>query len=274
MSLLADGASVDAWIFDEEPPGPWKRCRANEHGPGQERNSGNRRDFTATRWTIVALAAENNGSPAAQQALETLCARYWPAIYAFLRRKNYGPADAEDLTQAFFAHVLQRNALCRANRSKGRFRNFLLGALHRFLVDDIRKRRAQKRGASKLVLALDFKAAEDRYLEAADPGLTAEQLYDQRWAAALLESAFEALRAEFRNTGQELRFDCLKRFLAEEVGAGDYETIAARLGIAPKAVSSAVSRMRGRYRQLVRCHLLATVGSLGEIDAEFQRLFD
>ena len=273
MNPLAGGLIVDTWIFKEDPSASWNRCRANEDAPGEERPRCNRRDFTATHWSVVALAAENNGSPASERALETLCARYWPAIYAFLRRKNYGPADAEDLTQAFFAHVLERNVLSRADRSKGRFRNFLLGALRRFLADEMRKRWAQKRGVRKVVLALDFKAAEERYLEASDPGVTAEELYDQRWAATLLENAFESLRAEFNDSGQELRFNCLKRFLAEEVDPGDYKTIAAKLGIAPKAVSSAVSRMRERYRQLVRCQLLATVRSPGEIDAEFQRLF-
>lgn len=272
MNPLTGALTIDAWIF-ENPHESWNRFRTTQAEPGQERTSGKRRDFTATHWTLVSLAAERNGSPAAQQALETLCARYWPAIYAFLRRKNYGPDDAEDLTQAFFAHVLERNVLSRADHSKGRFRNFLLGAVHRFLVDETRKRCAQKRGPRKVVLALDFKAAEDRYLEALDPGMTAEQLYDQRWAATLLEGAFAALRAEFRESGQELRFDCLKRFLAEEVGVGDYKTIATRLGIAPKAVSSAVSRMRERYRQLVHRQLLATVGGPGEIDAEFRGLF-
>ena len=232
-----------------------------------------REDFTATHWTQVARAAQQDGSAGAQVALESLCRRYWPAIYAFLRRSNYGPNDAEDLTQGFFAHVLEENVLSRADPSRGRFRNFLVGALQRFLADELRRNRAQKRGFGKVVLAFDFQAVEERYLEEADPGLTPQQHYDRRWAATVLEAAFQELQAEFREAGQSERFDYLKRFLSEEVAPGDYEAGAARLDLSPKAVSSAVSRLRDRYRQLVRRHVLVTVSTPAEIDPEFQELF-
>ncbi len=230
-------------------------------------------DFTATHWSQVALAGQSANPVANREALETLCARYWPAIHAFLRRKNYDAATAEDLTQGFFSQLLEDNAIGRADQSRGRFRNFLLGALQRYLADEFRKAGAQKRGRGKIVLALDFTAIEERYAEAADPGLTAQQLYDQHWAAGILECAFSQLRSEFWAANQAARFDCLKRYLADEARPGEYEEIASGLGIGVKAVSSAVCRMRERYRQLVRRQVLATVGSPAEAEAELRDLF-
>ncbi len=232
-----------------------------------------RDDFTATHWTQIAQAAEQDGSAAARRALEALCVRYWPAIYSFLRRKNHGAEDAEVLAQGFFAHLLEDNALARADRSKGRFRNFLLGALQRFLVDEARRTGAQKRGRDRTVLALDFAAVEQCYLDESDPGLSPEQIFDRRWAATVLESAFADLQTEFREADQTARFDALKKYLSEEVSDGDYAGLSARLGLAPKAVSSAVSRLRDRYRELVRRNVLATVAGAEEVDAEFRELF-
>ena len=246
---------------------------AQRNEPSARSRPEGRNDFTATHWTQIVLAAGQNGSAPAQEALEALCVRYWPAIYGFLRQKNHSPEDAADLAQSFFGHLLSENALARADRSKGRFRNFLLGALQRFLIDESRRNTAQKRGHGRVVLALDFSAVEERYLDEADPGLSAEQLYDRRWAATVLETAFEELQAEFRAADQIARFDYLKRFLSEEVGDGDYEAGAARLGITPKAVSSAVSRLRERYRELVQRNVLATVAGPEEIGPEFRELF-
>ena len=139
-----------------------------------------RDDFTETRWTQVTLAAGHGRSAAAQHALNGLCARYWRSIYSFLRRKGHAPSDAEDLTQSFFGQLLDESAFARADRTKGRFRNFLLGALERFLVDESRRHRAQKRGGGRFVQSLDFQGAEERYEQEADPGLTPEQSYDRR----------------------------------------------------------------------------------------------
>jgi len=219
------------------------------------------------------LSAQQDGSASARLALERLCSRYWPALYSFLRRKGYAPPDAEDLTQGFFTQVIEENAFARADRAKGRFRNFLLGALQRYLADEHRRSGAQKRGRDKVVLALDFAAVEACYQEEADPGLTPEQTYDRRWAATVLESAFADLEAEFREAGQAMRFEELKRFLSEEGCDTDYAAAALRLGIAPKAVSAAVCRLRQRYRELTRQTVLATVASAEEIDPEFRELF-
>lgn len=230
-------------------------------------------DFTETHWTEVALAAEQDGSDQARQALEALCLDYWPAIYGFLRRSRHAPADAEDLTQGFFAHLIQARSFMRADRSKGRFRNFLLGALKRFLADEQRRQGAQKRGRDRVVRAFDFQLTEDWYLEEADHNLTPDQIYDRRWAADVLEGAFRELNAEFSAAGQVARFNCLNRFLAEEADAGAYEAAVAELNITVKSVSSAVARLRERYRELVRRRVLQTVSNDREADGEFEELF-
>lgn len=237
------------------------------------RFSASRADFTATHWTEVALAAQQDGSIPARQALEALCVRYWPAIYSFLRRKGHAPSDAEDLTQGFFIHLLQQNALTRASKNKGRFRSFLLGALHRFLVDDFRHKGAAKRGRDRVVLAMDFLAVEERYLEETDPSWTPQEAYDRRWAATVIECAYKELRCEFERAGQAARFELLKRFLSEDAQDGEYGAVGVKLGVGVKAISSAVSRLRHRYRELVRSNVLSTVGSPQEIDPEFQDLF-
>ena len=240
--------------------------------PGQA-ESARRDEFTATRWTQILLAANQGGARASREALEHLCSRYWPAIYGYLRRQGKPAADAEDLTQGFFAHLLEENALARARPAKGRFRNFLLGALRRFLVDEGRRSGARKRGRDLVVLALDFAEVEQSYLEETDPGLTAEETYDRRWAATVLETAFADLQAEFHEAGQSPRFEELKRFLSEEGSDADYQAIAKRLGLRPKALSAAVCRLRGRYRELARRTVLATVAGPEEIDPEFRDLF-
>ncbi len=232
-----------------------------------------REGFTATQWTQVLLAAKQDGSDDSLRALERLCTRYWPALYGFLRRQGRTPADAEDLTQGFFAQLLEENAFARADRAKGRFRNFLLGALQRFLADEHRHAAALKRGRDQVVLALDFAAVEQDYLDEADPALSPEEVFDRRWAATVLETAFEQLQGEFRAAGQLARFDFLKRFLSEEASESDCAAGATKFGLSPKAVSSAVSRLRDRYRELVRRVVLATVSGQEDIDAEFQELF-
>src|SRR5262249_52064478 len=184
------------------------------------------------------LAGEGD-SAGAWQALEQLCQSYWQPIYGFLRRKGFAPHDAEDLTQQFFVRLLQRNSVANADRSKGRFRNFLLGALSHFLTDELRKSSAQKRGGTKMPFAANFAEAEERYLSEPDPNLTPEQMYDRRWAASLLQQAFESLGAEFEATGMRRRFDQLKSFLADQPAEGQYDRLAQELGMTTRAVGAA-----------------------------------
>ena len=239
------------------------------------RNSGSARleDFTLTRWTQVSLAARTDGSPEAWAALESLCARYWSSIYSYLRRQGHLAADAEDLTQGFFADLVCPNTLACADRAKGRFRSFLLGALKRFLADQHRRAAAEKRGPGKLLLALDFAEVEKEYLEASAPALTAEEVFDRRWAATVLAAAYQELESQMKASGQGARFAGLALFLSGAGSQAESAAVAGRLGLAPESVPVLVSRLRDRYRELVRLEVLATVAGPDEVSAEFRELF-
>jgi len=228
--------------------------------------------FTETCWTQV-LLAESDQSPAAREALEDLCARYWPCIYSFLRRRGCSPHDAEDFTQGFLGKVLEAHSIARADPSLGRFRNFLLRMLKDYLVDEVRKREALKRGGPGRFADLPFHETEEQYLSEPDPGLTPEQVFDRGWAASLLENAFQRLEEEFVKAGQGERFQLLKRFIADEASERDCADLAAQLEITPKSASVAVYRLRTRYRQLIREEVLATVSGTELVKAEFIDLF-
>lgn len=231
------------------------------------------REFPDTRWSRVALAGSGDCG-GAEQALDQLCQSYWQPIYGFLRRKGYSPHDAEDLTQQFFFRLLQRNSVANADRAKGRFRNFLLGALDHFLTDELRKSTAQKRGGNTMPFAGDFSEAEERYLQEPSLNLTPDEVYDRRWAATLLQRAFDALSAEFEEAGEPRRFETLKPFLARQPEAGEYDRVAQELNMTGRAVSAAIYRLRQRYRQLVRSQVAETVAASNEIEAELAHLFE
>lgn len=227
--------------------------------------------FIETRWSQVILASDHQAE-GSHDALEKLCQSYWGPVYGFLRRKGKRSQDAEDLTQQFFLRLLKSDSFAAADKSKGRFRSFLLGALKHFLVDEIRKQTTQKRGGGER-LQMDFQKAENKYRETPDPGWTPEQHYDQRWAATLLAKAYECLREEFEAAGQQERFEHFKAFLADEAEDGAYEPIASALGMSRGAISKAVQRMRIRYQQLVRREVAETVTSSSAVEAELIELF-
>jgi len=228
--------------------------------------------FTETHWSKVMLAAQGNPE-LSRQALEALCARYWFPVYSFIRRRGSSPPDAEDLTQQFFLGLLEKNALANADRSKGRFRNFLLGALVHFLSNESRKQRAQKRGGGQSPITIDLSTGEERYLIEPDPNLTPEECYDRMWAGSLLEMAFQRLQAEFEKAGQGNRFELLKAFLGKHHTKKDYEEAAQRLNMTPKSVQGTVFRLRQRYRALVRMEVAETVVLTDEIEQELKHLF-
>lgn len=240
--------------------------------PAPERHSASPERFTETRWSKVVLAGRGD-TEQSQEALESLCARYWLPIYSFVRRRGSSPHDAEDLTQQFFARILEKKTLANADPSKGRFRNFLLGALVHFLSNENRKEQAQKRGGSQHPITLDLATGEERYLQEPDPNLTPEECYDRMWAGTLLESAFQRLQAEFAGAGQQSRFDYLKVFLGKHQTKKDYELAAKELGMTTKSVQGTVFRLRQRYRQLVRMEVAETVTLTEEIERECDQLF-
>jgi RNA polymerase sigma factor (sigma-70 family) len=228
--------------------------------------------FTATHWSMV-LAAGGSDSLCSQPALEKLCTLYWPPLYAFVRRRGHTPPEAEDLVQEFFTRLLARNYLDRADAQKGRFRSFLLGSLKHFLADEWDRTHAQKRGGGCDFISRDAADAENSYaLEPAD-NRTPDKLFEQKWAAALLEQVLFRLQEEFQFGGRGEVFERLKGFIASEGGPMTYTQAAATLGMTEGAAKMTVSRMRRRYREILRSEIAQTVATAEEIDLELRHLF-
>jgi RNA polymerase sigma factor (sigma-70 family) len=227
--------------------------------------------FTTTHWSVV-LTARDDQSPRAAEALDKLCRHYWPPIYAFVRRRGHGPDDAQDLTQEFFARLLEKNYLDAADAAKGKFRTLLLTAVSRFLANEWERTQTQKRGGGAVHLSLDADAAEDGYrVDPADPA-TPDTIYERRWAETVLETVLARLRQEFEVADQQERFELLKPSLAMEQHAPSGADIAARLGLSESAVYSAVHRLRQRYGELLREEIAHTVASPHEIEEELRYL--
>ena len=204
-------------------------------------------------------------------ALEKLCAAYWPPVYAWVRREGHGHEAAQDLTQEFFARLLEKSWLDGVDRERGRFRSWLLASMKHFLANEWDRANRLKRGGGQTVLSLDAQTAEARYaLEPADH-MTADRIFERRWALTLLEQVLVRLRREFAAAGKGTLFDELKAALTG--GKLDYSEIAARLNLNEGAVRVAVHRLRLRYRDLVRAEIAETVATEDEVDAEVQHLF-
>lgn len=227
--------------------------------------------FHTTRWSVV-LAAQGDGTTTSREAWETLCRSYWYPLYAYARRAGQAPHDAEDLTQEFFARLLEKDWLLAAAPEKGRFRSFLLMALKRFMAKEWQRVNAQKRGGGLCHLSLDTTDAEQRYAgEPAEP-LTAEDIYERRWAMTLLNQALERLRVEFAEGGKEAEFECLKHWLSAERGRIPYADLAAELGCSEGAARVAVHRLRKRFRQFFREAISNTVAEGEQVDEELRHL--
>jgi len=223
--------------------------------------------FLTTHWSVV-LSAGSSDSTRARDALETLCRAYWYPLYAFVRRLGHGPQDAEDLVQAFFAQCLQKNYLGAADQAKGRFRSFLLIALKRFLANAWDKARTQKRGGAMPPVSLDALTAEQRYAVEPSDHLSADRLFERRWALTLLENVLTRLRAEQVAAGRAVEFDALKDSLTGSGRETAYAELASRLGTSEGAIKVAVHRLRRRYRELLEAEIANTVGSPTEVAEE------
>jgi RNA polymerase sigma-70 factor (ECF subfamily) len=216
--------------------------------------------------------AAGSGSAGSEQALERLCRAYWYPLYAYVRRIGEDAENARDLTQGFFARLLEKNYLGQVQPAKGKFRSFLLASLKHYLSDERDKARAQKRGGGARFLSLDDSSLEERYrLEPID-ALDAEKLFERRWALSLLREARDLLRQEFADRAQSELYDQLKIFDSGDPAAPSYAEVALKLDLAEGSVKSAVSRMRTRYRELVRQAVAATVADPDEIDDEIRYL--
>jgi RNA polymerase sigma factor (sigma-70 family) len=229
--------------------------------------------FVTTRWSVI-LAAGQDDSSIARSALEKLCGAYWYPLYVFVRRLGRSPHDAEDLVQSFFAQAIEKNFVAAADPEKGRFRSFLLIALKRFMANEWHKARALKRGGATTPLALDGLTAEQRYAVEPTERLTAEQLFERRWALTLLDRALERLRIEQMETGDGKRFETLKETLTMHRGGTPYAQLGAELGLAEGAVKVAVHRLRQRYREILEMEIADTVASPTDVDAERRYLLE
>jgi RNA polymerase sigma-70 factor (ECF subfamily) len=229
-------------------------------------------NFTTTHWSVV-LASAQGDSPQAAVALEQLCRTYWYPLYAFVRRQGHSRPDAEDLLQAFFARFLEKKYLNDVDRSKGRFRSFLLAALKHFLASEWDKAHACKRGGQIQFLSLDSEAAEGRYWEEPASELTPEKLYEQRWACVLLEQVMQRLEQDAAEAGKGHFFEALKPFLVGESHSVSYAELAVKFGVSEAALKMKTQRMQQRYQRLLREEIAQTVTSPEEVEDEIRYLF-
>jgi RNA polymerase sigma factor (sigma-70 family) len=226
--------------------------------------------FTTTHWSVV-LEAQSE-SPAAQEALEKLCHIYWRPIYSFVQRQGIAPEEAEDVTQAFFADLLEHKSLTAVRKEKGRFRSYLLGALKYFLADERRRAMAIKRGKGQRLIPLEELSADERIeMELADP-VTAERIYERRWASTVLERVLSLLKNEYVAAGNAALFDSLKQLLPDEPGSPSQADIAGQLGMTANAVRQAFHRFRQRYQLLLREEIAHTVATPGDVEDELRHL--
>ncbi len=229
--------------------------------------------FATTHWSVVLEAADPQ-SPQASEALEQLCQTYWFPLYAYVRRWGCGPEDAQDLTQAFFAHLLRKDFLSGVGPAKGKFRSFLLACLKHFIADEWEKSRTAKRGGDGPSLLRSGEQAEERYRLASHVEATAESLYERRWALELLERVLERLRQEAVTAGREKVFDELQACLLGERPGETYAQRGVKLGMSVTAVKVTVHRLRRRYRELLREEIARTVTHPDEVGEETRYLFE
>jgi len=234
--------------------------------------AGSNQWFVTTHWSVV-LSAQGADPGRLTEALETLCRQYWYPLYAYVRRMGHSPADAEDLTQGFFARLLEKDFLASAAREKGRFRTFLLTALKRFMANEWDRQHAQKRGGFAITVPIDQELAETRFASDGSHNLSPDRLFDRQWAMALLESTMARLQHEYLESGRSKLFEYLRDCLARDESALPYAEIARQLNLTEPAVKMAVQRMRSRYREILREEIAHTVSTPEEVEEELRQLF-
>ena len=230
------------------------------------------RQFESTRWSLV-LAARGRDSAEAREALAELCRAYWYPLYAFVRRKGHDAESAQDLVQGFFARLLEKGDLASVDRAKGRFRSFLMASCSHFLANQSDRDRARKRGGGRAPISIDGPEADGRYQREVAHDLTAERLFDRRWATTLLDNVLGAVEAEMARAGKSRQFEALRPAL---VGGGErvpYARIAAELGVSDEAARAAAHRLRVRFRALIREEIARTLDDPADVEDEIHSLF-
>ncbi len=240
--------------------------------PEKDSDSSGPKDFRTTHWSVV-LAAKRSDSPERMAALTALCQTYWYPLYAFVRREGQDRPQAEDLTQEFFARILEKNRLASVLPEKGLFRSFLLASLKNFLANEWDRSQTAKRGGKNSIISWDDQSGEERYLREPSDNATPEKLFEQSWALTLIETVMGRLKKEYADADKIQLFDAIHACLSEDEGAGTYAGIAARLNMTEGAVKMSVSRMRGRFRLLLRAEIAQTVTDSGEVEEELRHLF-
>jgi RNA polymerase sigma-70 factor (ECF subfamily) len=229
--------------------------------------------FGTTHWSVV-LAARDPNSPDAQAALSRLCQTYWYPVYCCVRRHGRSPEDAQDLTQAFFAKLIEKNQISLADQERGRFRTFLLRSLENFLKNEYAKSVSQKRGGGQDIVSWEaVQSAEDRYKSEPSTDLGPEQLFERKWASTLIAETMSHLRREISASGREELFDELEPHLWGDDTSRPYAAIAIKLHMTVVAVKVTVHRLRSRYRTLLRDEIAQTIADPGEVEDEMRRLF-
>ena len=230
------------------------------------------REFVTTHWSLVWAAKPDEVSQTrAREALEELCRAYWYPLYAFVRSRGYSAVDAQDLTQAFFARIIETGGFASADRERGRFRSYLLGAMKHFLANEWHRAQTQKRGGQVRFIEWDALDPEARYAGASEQPVNPEYLFDREWALETIAGALQELRDEMVKAGKGEQFDALKGSLTGE-DESPREEIAARLDMSEGAVKVAVHRLRERYRKLLRAAIAETVSNEADLNDEMRYL--
>jgi len=226
--------------------------------------------FQTTRWSIVNAAG--SGDSAARSALAKLCETYWYPLYAYIRRRGSTPDDARDLTQGFFASLIERRDFDSLQRERGRFRAFLLASLQHYLANDFARRTTQKRGSGVLPLALEFDGAEGRYRFEPAGKETPQTLFERRWALTVIERALGEVRREWEAASKVAEFESLKSCLLGDAPDGGYAAIARDISSTEGAVRVAVHRLRRKFQKRLRAEIAETVADPAEVDDEIRYL--
>lgn len=227
--------------------------------------------FQTTHWSLV-LAARTGQSPESRTALEELCNAYWFPLYAFVRRQGYGAEEARDLTQGYFARLLERRDLRQVRPELGRFRSFLLASVKHFLSNELDRERAKKRGSGAPMLSLDTREAEVRYASEPADAMTPEVLFERKWATTVLERTLAQLDAEWTGADRAPRIRALRGFLAGDEEAASYREVGESLGMSEDAVKTTVYRLRKRFGELLRGEIEQTIRDPADVDDEIRHL--
>jgi RNA polymerase sigma-70 factor (ECF subfamily) len=241
----------------------------SDEGQAPHRKSSSR--FVTTRWTLVVAAADPD-SPESRDALATLCQDYWYPLYVYARRRGNSPEDARDLTQGFFAKLLEKNYLKAADRKRGKFRTFLLTAMQGYMANEWDRKSAQKRGGGQTPISLDIEWAEGGLIFEPVDDLTPEAIFEKCWALAQFEKVVDLMRAEMSLPGKEQRFELLKGYVTGDGRDIPYRDVAQELGVSESSVKVAVHRMRKRFGELLRQAVAETVAGPDSVEEEIRHL--